>query len=198
MMMNKLKSFFIKKERKIFNNCLDDLPRLDIIDGPWIAGGAAIELYEIGSLKNARDVDIFFKSRSQFDNYYHKARRIEEHHLESKEIFAVNQEYEGFNFTIKFRNNLIINGIGFNYGNTPEDVINTFDFTVTQIATDGICFISNPLTIIDIKNKKLSFVNNKTQENRHPIKKIEERIQKYVNKGFKPDKFMLHWMLENI
>lgn len=75
-----------------------------------------------------------------------------------------------------------IETIAFHEYKSPQELIETFDFSCTQIAYDGKQFYFGENTIEDINNRylRLLHVNGDT-------KKTLQRIVKYIDKGFEPD-----------
>lgn len=77
------------------------------------------------------------------------------------------------------------------YYNSPQEIINNFDFTVCQVATDGKTFIFGDNTKDDIENKRLRYTPSSVREN------IVARIIKYTVYGFKPSQELLEYVFNN-
>lgn len=156
--------------------------------GPWVAGGACIQWYQ-GKEVGLSDIDVWVSSSRQYEMTKRK--------LESKS-FSVIYESENavtyihkvniFNYTniangvvpVQVNNkfsDLRIQVIKKNY-QTVQDVINDFDFTVCQIATDGTNFVFGPKTREHIDKKILE--TTKIKESLH------RRFAKYYSYGYEP------------
>lgn len=100
--------------------------------GPWLAGGALRRTLQ--GFKLDSDFDFFFHSAEQLEEFstllqaknknLHKSNETE-HHVEFKGPVGEDNLY------VKVRL------IRFAYYNSPEEVIDSFDFTICQFAYDG-------------------------------------------------------------
>ena len=181
----------------------DDLDLFDLIQpnishGPWIAGGAPLKWYNGESVfAGHADVDVFCSNPSQFfglktvlnNNHFtvihesDNAITFRGHVGPQGHAFVSFGPSEkpwskyGFTEPISYRY-CQIQLIRRKYYGTAKDVIDDFDFSVCQIATDGKNTIFGEHTEEDIKNK----VFRQTCYNTHILK----RAIKYITYGYKP------------
>lgn len=142
----------------------------DIKTGPWIAGGAALKLYQGLPLDNS-DIDIFVRDFDQFIVVLHKLSKI------SSSITAITDNAVTLCISpIDKEPNQV--QIIKRYYESANDVIDSFDLTVCQVVTDGREFKFGDTTIDDIKSKQLR---------RNPTSQFNltmMRISKYLIYGY--------------
>jgi hypothetical protein len=132
-------------ELEIFK-VLNGLP--DLSDGGiWLAGGA-IRRTLIGDLLTS-DFDFFFESEDKFKSYKNSLLG-----KGAKEINK-NDHQESYEITINEKRR-IIQLIKINYYKSAEEVIDSFDFTITQFAYDGINLICGEHSLWDLSRRKLA------------------------------------------
>lgn len=150
------------------------IPKLNLMSGPWIAGGAVRRLVMGESLQGG-DVDIFFPSYTEFGNA--KSLLDKNAKLEIKTNHALTYLVDVGGFQIKCQ---IINR------RTYVDIaklFSDFDFSVCQFATDGECIAYPPESLQDLKERRLRFSENgKGADRTSP-----SRLVKYCMYGFVPE-----------
>jgi hypothetical protein len=182
---------------------------LDIVNGPWLAGSMARKLFT-NEEPGHSDWDIWVKNKDQENrvterlNHLHSCRIVFEtdnavtyHHQEfghpqpttfSFDVVAVDDKSEVVDTDIH-----TIQIIKRTHYNTAIDIINNFDFTVCQVATDdGKNFIFGDNTKHDIEHKIL---RNAQVEPR--TDGVIARIIKYIVYGFKPDEDLMGFTRKN-
>lgn len=141
--------------------------------GPWLAGGALRRTLQ--GFKLDSDFDFFFHSAEQLEEFstllqaknknLHKSKETE-HHVEFKGVVGED------NLEVK------VQLIRFAYYNSPEEVIDSFDFTICQFAYDGLELIYGDYALWDLGRKRLA-VNKIT----YPLSTMR-RVLKYTKQGF--------------
>lgn len=133
---------------------------LDLTTGPWIAGGAALSAWT-GDIVN--DVDVYFPHEIGHDATLAVLREV-------REITFVSDNAT----TLKRDNAITIQLIKQPHVNI-KSVLDSFDFTVCQIATDGAGnFVGTAQAFADIAEKRL-------------------RVNKFVK-----EKFLSRWAKYNL
>lgn len=150
------------------------LPSLDIISGPWIAGGAARRVYQRQPVHEA-DIDVFFGTQSQLSD--------------AKKFMlglGANLEYEtraAYSFTIPVQDlEYKIQLINRRTYRQASDLIKDFDFTVCQVATDGKYLFHSDAALKDIDENRLALA----EDGRVAPVNIARRAVKYLQYGFEP------------
>lgn len=147
-----------------------------------VAGGAALSWYDnqpVGS----KDIDIWCKDQKNqtalsqlfMEKGYRKS--FDSDNAETYDIF------------VKDKHNYRIQIIKNRSYNTVEELIHSFDITVSQIATDGKTWWLGDNFIRDFKNRKLVL----TKIHKTSIK----RLIKYWIYGFQPDDIALQMIIDN-
>lgn len=144
----------------------------------WLAGGALRSLFDSDTVSNyspeVTDIDLFFGSqgfKSQVEEYFKE-------HFETawKKVFECP---EGKLTTYKnTKTGWKVQLITVNYYPNAEALLESFDFTVTQFATDGEYFWMGESSYDDVTNKRLRW-NVIT----YPSSSLH-RMTKYVKKGY--------------
>jgi hypothetical protein len=160
-----------------FSSIADDI-KLDMKNGPWVVGGAALSLY---TRYPVNDFDIYVSKLEDIDRLHSWLKDYTVTHNSENAITGTTIVKHGnANYIAKVQ---IIKKEVFP---SLEDVFNSFDFTVCQIATDlKGNFISTPRAIADIGKKILRTNNFKAD-------KFMARWAKYSMYGYNmaPDEFM--------
>lgn len=129
----------------------------------WIAGGAIRDYFSIGKIKS--DIDIFFTDEIE----YYKAVAI------CSEFQVINQNENA----IMLKNNgKLFHLIKKHFYNSPEDTINSFDFTVCCCACTKDKIVVNDSFYMDLARRRL-VINSLP----YPLSTLQ-RLQKYIKKGF--------------
>jgi hypothetical protein len=130
------------------------VPLLNMHTGPWIAGGCVHRIFA-GMIKNgAYDVDIFCADACQADRVGAAVADI----ISPIKIQVIQDRFF----------------------ESAQHLIDDFDFTVVQFATDGKTVICDEHSLQDIKTKRLRL--NELSDIRAPY-----RLSKYCGLGYQPD-----------
>lgn len=140
-------------------------------NGPWVAGGAALQWYRNRPTRD--DIDLFFGSKLQFDyfrNTFEAKLRgrppvnptdsawltppydypFDTHETENAITYAIRSSITGNDLgTVQL--------IRRKYYSSIEECIADFDISVSQVATDGDKFWFGEHTVEDIKNRQFRF-----------------------------------------
>lgn len=160
---------------------LIDSFKLDILHGPWIAGGAAISLY---TKQVINDVDVYVTHRQQQRDL--EQLFVDEHFITYKSENALTARAELVKGEVH-KVQLIRKGLY----QKIEDVFATFDFSVCQIATDGRGnFVATPHALADLGTKRLrvthfnpdSFMSRWAKYTMYGFELPTEEFSDYVSK----------------
>lgn len=164
----------------IFKKITKLIGQFDLVNGPWISGGAARRLWA-GEEWIDNDIDIFFKDQEQFnktDNMLTDLVLNNEGKKISKKSKNANT-YIVYRPNISYNNNILIQTVHRTFYKTIIDVWNDFDITVCKFATDGNLLIADKQAAYDFKNKILRLSSPV------PMKLDAKRIIKYSIYGYK-------------
>lgn len=169
-----LRAFFNRSSDKDFSDTtffkvLKEIPVQPNFSGPWLGGGAIRRT--ISDQEPDSDFDFFFKDEAQLktsidkmiDDGWHQSKETD-HHVEFHKKIGDN------NRKVQF--------IRFKYYSNPEEVIDSFDFTICQFVYDGISLYCSDTALWDLARKRL--VINKVT---YAVSTLR-RIIKYTNQGF--------------
>lgn len=146
----------------------------DSKDGPWIAGGACLRWFQNRPLGSFADIDVFCKDEHQAKQLIKKLQSLP--YQVSASIIETNNAHT---FSIADSGKQWkIQVITCKYFECMEDVINSFDISVCQVATAGHEWILGENTVRDINERKLRF--------RHFTPQAPKRLIKYWTYGFTP------------
>lgn len=149
-------------------------------DGPWIAGGILHRTYKNISVDT--DIDVFFKSKQQFESYV-----VEIFQLSRQGTFII--EKEELNqwhrtYILNFNNQCLkVQCIHFRFFESLDELFGSFDINVCMLAYDGKHIVSNNDVLESIRTNKLSF--NKQSINYPSI--TLKRLVKYTKMGYDVD-----------
>ncbi len=139
--------------------------------GPWLAGGAVRRTLLNEDVKS--DFDFFFRDESQLASFTSTIDamgltklRESEHHIHYKGKLPDETAERD------------IQCIKFQYYNSAEAVIDSFDFTICQFAFDGESLVTGDHSLWDLGRKRLA-VHKIT----YPVASVR-RMMKYGNQGF--------------
>lgn len=141
-------------------------------NGAFIAGGCFKNLF---NNETPRDIDVYFRTEEQFK--------------EMNNIFVKSPNYTGLYIskncvTYKhIKNNILVDLIKKQFG-TPEEIINTFDFTVVKFAL----YIENGIYTTTFHTQFYNDLNTKTLQvwdMPDDIDKFFNRIVKYIRYGYR-------------
>lgn len=142
--------------------------------GPWIAGGACLRWYQ-GQSVQENDIDIFCRSPKQ-------AMEIIDL-IKSYGRYSVKHESENAT-TLSYRNKegtkyWTLQVIKKRFFNNIQEVVDSFDITVCQIATGAQEWVMGPTTAKDIRERNLRM-------NRPLQPDAAKRLLKYWTYGYRP------------
>lgn len=138
--------------------------------GRWLAGGAIRRAIKDG--KSDSDWDIFFANAKEKDDFIAECEKSHEISNEKK-----NENNHQFTLTVG-EEKYTVQCITIAYYETPEKVIETFDFTICQFITDGVSLWAGETSLYDLGRMRL--VVNKIS---FPVASLR-RLLKYAKQGF--------------
>lgn len=175
------------------------LPPLPLVRGAYIAGGFAADLLINNGYGDARDVDVFFNDKRAFEEmverlialgyvldsqclpFYDSATK----RLIWTEEFTKQVPYVEFHPPFELRHQYgdkTVQLVKIRWYEDAEHVIDSFDFTVVQVAFDlgaQECFF-NPLAPLHFAQRLI------VQHRVESRARVLLRLQKYKDKGFQP------------
>lgn len=157
-----------------FGACLAQGLNLNMEDGPWLAGGAVRKLH-LGQPIGESDWDIWFKSAQQFDRcekYMHSLGADVAYSSNNATTFKYN--YNGETQQIQL--------IKRRFFETPQEVINQFDFSICQLLTDGNKLLLGKTTAQDLDTRTIRLGSDRMQSH------VVTRLVKYIVYGYYPSR----------
>jgi hypothetical protein len=160
---------------KLFGQLLQEvLPKMNMKRGPWIAGGAVRRLFEGQKDYTGFDIDIWFRNESQLDDAVK--------HILSHGGGLIYDTDNALTYKLPFQGkDIIIQLIRYDFYNSPREIINSFDFKMSQCLTDGISVLMGDETKYDISNKRLTLRDIPLYSSVSTIR----RIGKFMAAGYK-------------
>lgn len=169
----------------IKNKSAVDIPSVDALKfkflniqryGAVIAGGAALR-WHCGQSVGAHDIDIWCPDATQYNRML---AHLHEHNTE--------HTYDTDNAITFKRGPYKIQLIKTPYPSVPE-LLDSFDISVAQVATDGVHWYYGEHTLQDIQDRKLRVLKQH--------RTILRRLFKYWTYGYKPDDATLQELINN-
>ena len=165
-------------DETILHKALQRVPAVSSA-GPWIAGGAVRKTIQGAPLSS--DFDFFFASQEQADAFSTNVRGMGASLLYDNEknstyilpTSVVNLDDKSFKLP-----EMKIQAICFRYYASAEEVIDSFDFTISQFAYDGESIFMADFALWDLARKRL--VPHRISYATSSLR----RIIKYANEGF--------------
>lgn len=172
-----------------FQIVLSEVVRPSWTEGPWVAGGS-IRRMVAGTDPLASDFDIFFRSQAQLDEWLVRIekdfevleKKTNDHNATLKIKFThqktVISDETGDEFFVPQEYTVELQAVHVAFYETPQAVIDSFDYTICQFVTDGVDLSVGEYTMWDLARKRLI------------IHKITfaiasmRRMLKYGNQGF--------------
>lgn len=140
------------------------------VEGSWLAGGAIRRTLIKQSLDS--DFDFFFTD------------------VDAKNAFVSNAESKGFLKTRETKHHtqlegtlgdsklpVVVQAINFQYYTSLDDVLDSFDYTITQFGFDGENLVTTPYALWDLGRKRLAI-----HKITYPVATMR-RMLKYSNQG---------------
>lgn len=159
-----------------FGKYLCRLLDLSMENGPWLAGGILQKLYHNNDV-GLSDWDIWFKNLEQYKTANSILLTIDNTPIRTQNACTYSVPHNGQKYKVQL--------IKTEFFNNAQQVIDYFDFTVCQIATDGINMLYGNNTIKDLNKKRLSLVSNNVKNT------LLMRLVKYVAYGYHPTKELI-------
>lgn len=174
-----------------------------MVGGPWIAGGAVVKWIN-GQEATPSDIDVFFHNEHQFLNTcFHmetlgyrqiydtpnaKTYRMTGTHTDSGDpLVLIGDEILQLKASLRYIGPQV-QLIKKRYFSSANEVIESFDLTCCQFATDGNQIVRGKDAVKDMRDKTLH-VNKWTPG-------ILKRIAKYYAYGYTPDKETISRLLD--
>ncbi|MCI0558112.1 MAG: hypothetical protein MN733_06425 [Nitrososphaera sp.] len=156
-----------------FQQVLSEYVKPNWQTGPWVAGGCIRRLL-LGDDPFESDVDVFFASETQKEEW---VVRIKAMYPQAVSLANAN------NITIDCGEvlgvkRLKLQAVHVAYYETPQAVIDSFDYTICQLVTDGQTLENGEFTLWDLARKRL--VLHKLE---YPVPTMRRMI-KYAKQGF--------------
>lgn len=135
-------------------------------EGPWLAGGALRRLI-IGQPQSS-DFDFFFRSEEQFEQWCANVNGTRVRDTQHHRQFRVSVDGEDRD----------IQAIKFRFYESAEEVIDSFDYTITQFVTGGQWLTTSAEALFDLGRSRLA-IHRVT----YPVATMR-RMLKYGRQGF--------------
>lgn len=169
---NRYAKDFNESDIMLFVDVMFECP-FNIDNGPWLAGGAVRATLQDQPIKS--DYDIFFANEIQLhkcrDELIHiGAKKIKENDHNETYFFVPDETDPSVKLEIQL--------IKHKYYNNVYELLDSFDYTICQFATDGKELVCGPYALWDLARKRLA-IHRIT----YPVASMRRMI-KYANKGF--------------
>lgn len=141
------------------------------VSGSWLGGGAIRRTLIKQPLDS--DYDFFFTSVDTKNSFVDNAK--------SKGFSVVRETKHHTELTGKFDGSelpVVVQAIHFKYYKDVEEVLDSFDYTITQFVFDGVYFWTTPESLWDLGRKRLAL-----HKVTYPVA-TTRRMLKYTNQGF--------------
>lgn len=128
-------------------------------EGPWVAGGAVRRTMTGEPLTS--DIDFFFRSNRQYNNFLEEAMSLGTKLISSNDMnvsMVLPADYSTLHLqgTPKTaQEELKVQAIKFRYYESLEQVIDSFDFTLSQFGFDGEYIYMSDFALWDVARKKI-------------------------------------------
>ena len=140
-------------------------------NGPWVAGGAPIAILENREDDTTHDVDVFFKSATQYEEFCDAC--------DGMNGYSMNKTNTPHG-VIFYLDGAKINAISRKFYTTANEVIDDIDITICQVVTDSNTMYIREQSYADLETKTLRITTA-------DLSKIFSRILKYSSYGFTMD-----------
>lgn len=171
---------FLTRNRNPLNIPSIDVPTFNFLNlqkyGAVIAGGAALR-WHCGLSVEGHDIDIWCPDAAQY-------KRMLAYLLENN----TERTHDTDNATTFKRGAYKVQLIKTCYASV-EELLNSFDISVAQVATDGVRWYYGEHTLQDISNRKLRVLKQHST--------ILRRLFKYWTYGYTPDDETLQQLIQN-
>lgn len=159
---------FEKHSEKLLSKIPTKVVKAAKANNVWLAGGALTSLFTDSKIN---DYDLYFRNKYDCANFIQGIGSCAVLQLTKKSV------------TLSI-GNFVLQCIWFNYFDSPDDIFNSFDFTINMAAYDFSAdeFVIDPRFFTDLAIRKL-VINPGTA---YPINTLL-RVSKYENKGYTID-----------
>lgn len=151
--------------------------------GSYLAGGSLRRLISGEGFDGKEDFDLFFKDEESINRFWEQNETSLEVVYETDKNTSVIYRPPDKEYSLR------IQVIYFLYYQNLEEIINSFDFTVCQFATDGQEIVCGKTSLDDLLNKRL-VVNRIT----YPTSSVY-RLAKYMQAGYSVSHIEIHSIL---
>ncbi len=148
--------------------------------GPWVAGGSVRKVW-FGQPWKDQDVDFFFRDQDQFDRFNAVISALGE----KTKTYYNSQNAITYKISLRSGEEVKIQAIRRDFYPSAEAVLDDFDFTLVQFASDGVQMLTNPTALEDIRFNRIK-PNPLCKRRLNPM-----RVLKYAAYGFNPEPGML-------
>ena len=184
---------------------MEYLPYGNLTTGPWIAGGSIRKLYK-GLDWTTGDIDVFFSSKNQYDEWSkiisNISRKDDKNEPSFLNMFSYKRKCAHLEHSTKNAStwrlqipdvcSVNIQLIKSYFSADIIELWDTFDFTVCKFASDGNIIIASEDAIQDVENNKLR-LSTDLKNRALPL-----RVIKYFAHGFNVDDDLLLWAFDRI
>ena len=173
---------------------LDSMDFLDLENGPWVAGGAALATMRgKRDLSYGADIDIFCRTEEQKDRVVRWLRERVRQDLGLLGLPCATAPVDGYiDFYPHYQTSsgkvvsLKTQVIVFQYFDTVEALLSDFDFTISMMVYDKGRIGASEATWDDFDHQRLRLADNRTTPQGKRYKTVW-RMSKYCDMGFTPD-----------
>jgi len=176
-----------KKSLNDIGNKLATYLKLDMDDGPWLAGGSVRKLYHNIPVGYS-DWDIFFKDYDQFNTVRQIIQNDPSSTLVHESSNAMTYTFDWTKENVPFQLQIIKR----KYYQSVIELLNDFDFSICKYATDGTSFSISEEALLDEKRKILRCDLSKADR-----PGFIKRIIKYIVYGYTPSQELLQYIYDN-
>lgn len=167
----------------------------DLVEGPWIAGGAPLKWYENRPVGTS-DIDVFCRNSQQATSVIKRIKDLTSYtaaKTNNAQTYKLYQEEEQIygKKTGTFTKEWTIQIITCNYYESAQQLVDRFDITVCQIATAGTEWVLGEHAAADIRNRRLRFSDQILAPD------AAKRLVKYWTYGYRPDPGMIATIINN-
>jgi hypothetical protein len=172
----------------VVGNTIATRLKLDLENGPWMAGGSVRKCF-LNQPIGFSDWDVFFKNKRQFDEARNSLSTIRECHVifESSNAITFQIHDYGDQQNPIYKTPIKVQLICRNFYDSCEELLEDFDFTICQFATDGLKFKLGRNTYLD----NIDGVLKLTSPSMYSRPGFMSRVIKYITYGYKPSKELL-------
>lgn len=157
----------------IFGRQIAEYLNLNMDHGPWLAGGAVRKIYLNESIEGS-DWDFWFKSPEQFKMTEQKIKDL------GASVSYISDNAVSFKYYADDGATQNLQIVKTRFFDNAQQVIDQFDFSVCQLATDGNTTIIGHNTARDLRSKTLRLSKSELPAY------IMPRLVKYMVYGYRP------------